>query len=250
MKRVEEKEPRESLRQALSAMLAERGVVGEHPPPETLQDYRIGDLGASDEARIQEHLLTCPRCLEDFLAQVDDDIAPPSKFERAAAWRVLRSAVAASQIPPRTRGFERWAALFLCAVLATYGAWVNLELKDLRQPQLNLGILDVLPIQERGGASRAFSGTVGEGAVTLVLPFPGQDTFSRYDVEILDSEGKRRWKLSGPLDVDRGTWTLFLPPGSLAPGEYRIRLIGLLSSGERERLEEWPIEVRGEAEGD
>ena len=54
---------------------------------------------------------------------------------------------------------------------------------------------------------------------------PGEH--SDYAVEILDSAGARAWTGRGfRADPEDGTFTLWLPPDFLPPGEYRVRLLG------------------------
>jgi hypothetical protein len=243
---------RETLRDALAAELAERGTEGPHPDAEMLRAYRGDALENEHEEAVRRHLLTCPRCLEDFFALEGEEVPPPSEFERAAAWRALRSRLPAPGPPLRSRWVERWAALFLCALLAAYCAWTTLEIRELSQPQLDSVIWDVLPGEERGGASPEEISWKPGGQLNLVLPYPGEGTYSRHGVEVLGPGGKT-WR-SGPriLAVELETWILTLPARYVEPGEIRIRLYGLLPSGERELLGEWTreIELQGAAEGD
>lgn len=41
-----------------------RSKAGEHPDEETLEKYLLGSLEPDEVARIEEHLLTCAKCVD------------------------------------------------------------------------------------------------------------------------------------------------------------------------------------------
>lgn len=72
----------------------------EHPGDELLIAYGTGHLDDGEQARVQEHLTTCPRCralVGDLCAfpDLEEIEGEPSEFEIAAAWRDVSERLAA-----------------------------------------------------------------------------------------------------------------------------------------------------------
>jgi hypothetical protein len=84
--------------------------------------------------------------------------------------------------------------------------------------------------ERTGGPARTVEMVAETGGVLILTPdSPG--SFPAYQAKILDSEGR----LVGTIeDLQKNprddTFTLWIPPGGLAPGDYRVELHGL--SGE------------------
>jgi len=72
--------------------------------------------------------------------------------------------------------------------------------------------------------------------VTLLLPARDEGNAAERRAEITDSSGKVVWQASR-LPVTQGYHSLVLPPGSLSPGRYALRLSG--------RDETWRFRVVG-----
>ena len=92
-----------------------------------LVDYHFGETSLETRPGVEQHLLSCPECLKDFIGlkreiETADLADRPSPEARAR----LRRAVAAEVARPATRGWSWWErpAAFLVAaalVLATLG---------------------------------------------------------------------------------------------------------------------------------
>jgi anti-sigma factor RsiW len=92
---------------------------------------------------------------------------------------------------------------------------------------LDLGSGDVVRAGEAPGEKTLH----GSQYVTLFLPARDGEAGR---AEILDRDGKVVWRAS-QLPVTQGFYSLVLPPGSLPPGHYTLRLSG--------REERWPFQV-------
>lgn len=113
-------------------------------------------------------------------------------------------------------------------------------------PQINawagtlLSSADVVRGTEPGGANEIPSKTYA----TLLLTPSHMETHREHEVEIVDPAGKVVWSASGLVrNADTDSYHLTLPPGTLRPGSYTIRVYGL-AEGRREPVESYSIRVR------
>ncbi len=237
------------FKRSLAAWAEEEGRASDrHPPDETLRDYRAGLLAPADREPVEEHLALCRPCF-DLAADLGafsrarraagEPTAAVADFEAAAFWRTLRPRLAA---PPRSRRAGAWrlptavAASVLVTALG-FSFWVNSQqralaasearIAALETPRPNTRIYDLyLDTSERSGDSRPQPVEVPAGSMLILTPHDAGD-YPQYDVEILDATGSSVWAGSGfAADPADGTFTLWLPPEFLTPGEYRVRLVG------------------------
>ncbi len=146
-----------------------------HPHIDELIAYQLGQSSTRQATELQEHLLTCPECVELLLdlktfvtAEAATDDAP-SSFEAAAGWRSLRPRL------QRPSGSTRWllAASILIALVGL-SSWalverktasgLRLEMARLSLPQPDVPIVDLYPESVERGPSAA--------STALVIP-PG-----------------------------------------------------------------------------
>ena len=225
-----------------------------HPSVDAWIAYYSGSVSDREQARMQEHLTRCRRCvdlvldLEAFAEPAGEDRRQASEFERAAAWRALQPA-----LRPR-----RWpaAAAMAASILVAIGSlsWAQqrrvidgLEARaaDLARPWANLVIQDLSPSSRQrsaGGADATTDLHPGGGAIALILNLEEPATHRGYEVRILDAGGQEIHRLRGLEASEFDNFYLALPPGSLANGSYELRLFGLDPGGE-ELLEIYPIEI-------
>lgn len=115
------------------------------------------------------------------------------------------------------------------------------------RPQVYSWVRDVRPsgdVVRGGGAEGALEVPARESAV-LFLGTAHRETHDDHAIEISDAAGKVVWNQGGVVrDTGADNYTLALPPGSLRPGDYTIRVYGL-SGGRREPAETYAIRVRG-----
>ena len=236
--------------------LMEEQEVGDHPPAEALAAYRDGDLAAEEEARVRGHLLACRECMElardlDLLTGARGSPASADRFEVAAFLRSLQPQLAAN--PPRAKTSWRFplsvaASLVLAVVPLTW--WLSRGSADretfaqLSQPRPNVPIFDLYEDSSRrtGGPAEVRELRLDRGGMLILTP-GGGETWARHEVRIYDSEDTLVWTVADlEPDPDDETFTLWIPPGGLAPGGYRLELHG--RDGERaERIAVFFVEV-------
>ena len=243
------------FKRSLAVWAEEEGRASDgHPSIETLRDGRAGLLAPKEKESLEEHLVACRQCfdlaqdLEAFSQARQAAAGPPPEvadFETAAFWRTLRprlevpSEPTVVQPPTHRRGVWRLPTAVAASVLLTalgFSFWVGsqhralaeseVRIAALEKPRPNTRIYDLyLDTSERSGESSPQPVEVPAGSMLILTP---HDTgvYPGYAVEIHDSEGKV-WADDGfAADPADGTFTLWLPPDFLPPGEYRVRLLG------------------------
>jgi hypothetical protein len=188
--------------------------------------------------------------LDAFAGGQPDDEAEAADFEAASAWRELQGrlelgavepataaaaqaapAVAAAR-PARPAPLSRRPLYLLAATLAaaTLGLsfWVGMlrgELARLRQPQLNLPIVNLEPVgMRRGGAETVTVGGNAERFVLILNP-PQLPPHLPHRVEILDTDGRLVWEGRGLEPTPLGNFHLELSRRLLPASQYRLRLL-------------------------
>lgn len=117
--------------------------------------------------------------------------------------------------------------------------------REIDQPQLEVPIVDLDPSPVRGGSSSAtFTIDIPPTAksFTAILNFSGE-TYSSYEVEILDTRGRRLWSGQVRGKGESRSINLTLSRSLIANGNYLIKLYGL-KDGSRETVAEYPLQVR------
>ncbi|HEX5718776.1 MAG TPA: zf-HC2 domain-containing protein [Thermoanaerobaculia bacterium] len=227
-----------------------RQDLASHPEPEELLAYRAGELPAPERARVEDHVVACPHCLElllDLGRLSDPGFVGEhgiTAAEKAAGWQAVQARLAPETAPheaPRRRRAvffasprPAWAlaAALLVAVVGLSLRTRQLErsVEDLSRPQVNAPVVDLFPASElRGGEGEAAVVELAPASrfFTLILSPKGSSDYAGYRLEILDSGGRAVWSAEG-LEKDRhGSFTLILARSFLAPGDYRLRLYGL-----------------------
>lgn len=255
--------PAEQEKTSLTAALRhlseqERRTSSEHATPGELTAYHEGTLPPPVEARIREHLAHCKLC-SDLLLDLAGfaDLAPPpgvpelTDAEVEADWQKLRRKMEIGQgetkkeelapvvpfqpaarhepeLPRRPPPWFAIAASLLAVAGVSFGLYERTELKRAQQ----VGLVDnVISLAiERGQREEAMSSRQG-GAVTFDL----EDSFDGYEADIMAGTSKII-SLKGKQPF------IYVPGGALKPGEYQIRLFGILKN-ERSQLGEFPLRV-------
>jgi anti-sigma factor RsiW len=242
----------------LGVLAEEAGAArGDHPCDDELLGYRDGDLDPAAEGRLRDHLVGCRECTERLL---DLDALSPdpaiaggadSEIEVAAAWRDLRAGLAeeapeavrrsaasgAAGAPGRWRALQSLAAVLALAVVGL-GLWVAQLRRDvdrLAAPQENLPILYLdEPVRATGGAAPRIASPGPGGRVLLIVTPPPDGAAARYRAVVAVEGGREVWRAGDLVPSESGTLRLLLPPRSLPPGRYELRLAG--STGDTSRL--------------
>lgn len=246
---MDEKSP--DLETALDEVLEAGAAAGGHATPDLLVAYHHEALSPEEADRVQEHLAACRSCADLLLELVrfsedseEDEAHAGSEgvvdLEAEADWRALRSRIAGSEAPdaartsyaerrqrsrPRYQAFGLAASLFLSVVLGFWVAVLRQELRALREPQVNVAIVNLYTEEYHRGDPD--EGTVPGDAERFVaiLTLPSDFRSSvEHRVEILTADGRHVWSGLGQ-PTRAGTFHLELSRRLLAPGEYRIRVL-------------------------
>jgi len=150
--------------------------------------------------------------------------AQPADFETAASWRALRPRLEPRrwQLPPAL------AALLLVAVAGSSGWYLGRQgpSAGLSEPRPNARVVDLFgEASRRTPDGRPQVVAVADAGVLLVLTPAVVPEAPSYKARILDAGGEQVRMVPGlaPHPADQ-TFTLFLPPGALPDGVYRIEL--------------------------
>jgi hypothetical protein len=219
----------------------------EHPSPETLTAYQANELSPDEDERIQSHLGLCTHCTE-MLLDLDEFLKPPAAaepvadFEAAADWRKLQPGLRRPEkvpaLPLRVKVSELDRRLMRSlrvyrALVATLGAiTVGLTLYAVRHRS---GIEVLAPTEESVYFATLRGAHSGEKPLVIrlpcALPYSTGTEYSQYRIEI--SVGERDPSYS--LDTHLATGVIPLGTGTLKPGDYKLRLLGL-KNGHPEKI--------------
>jgi hypothetical protein len=263
----------------------ERQAPG-HLTAERLAAYRAGELGPGEVEEVQEHLTFCRECAQALLElarfselmEAEESTANESAAEggeTAASWQALRARLGPelTGAPPaetvsrfrrlttsRVTVLALAAGLFACLIgfplwMATHhagGPSSPLVLYPPPRSEISRGLEESGPF---------LSVNLTEAAV-LVLPIQERPSFPAYRIEIQTPGGELRLSttatpvpvasppggyVAGPGEVPPPQLlTVALARGQLAPGEYRLRIVGL-RGGRGEILAEKGLRVGGES---
>jgi hypothetical protein len=100
-----------------------------------------------------------------------------------------------------------------------------------QHPLVNLAVYDLLPvdsISRAAGAAPARTIEANSGRPLLfLLSGAGQPQYPSYRIEILDTEGQRKWKDEDLHRDEQHNYSVLLSPGFLSPGDYVIQIAGV-----------------------
>lgn len=233
-----------------------------HPSGDALADFAEGRVAAAEEERVRAHLAACATCREvvdDLRSYPDLDSPGPDyrvgRDEVRARLEELRSAVtspraargagAAPATPrrpvPRRPAPHRhrlaWAAVAILAVAV--GLYLGLQVRGLREelrasaaPWPNVVVASLLPEDDPLRSAESPALPIDSGLSLVVSddePFPS----GTYRAEVLAPDGSVVLRIDALRPDASGSLLFHLPPGTLAPGSYRIVL-------HRAGAGEWP----------
>ncbi len=231
---------------------AAQADLGNHLSPQQLTDFCQGDLPAAQRQRLNDHLLQCEECFAIWRERRSFAAAPASersRFEIALLLRNIRryrrpfGSFSPRRLYPLALAASIMSVAFLSGLLALRQRTID-DLSSLARPCANPSIIELAEGPGSRGSSRDQPLAVKAEAGFLFLFTPRQvREYPEYQVRILDSEGTPvhtvRGLESNPYD---DTFSLWLPPGALATGEYRVKL----ETGNGELVEEHHLLVAGQ----
>jgi hypothetical protein len=259
---------------------AER-LLRDHPSPETLAAYHEHRLPVAEEERLRDHLALCTDCAQLLLdlfafAEPETPATPaeihgPTDVDLDVAWQSLRgrlgeagegeaaavpAGVVSNVVPLRRSVSSRprpsswtWALAASWLAVAGLGFWV-FELRQenarLMEPAVNAVVADLTASGDstRGMGEPKEPALPADRPLALILNAPDVPASGAgYDAQILADGpgGPIVWTLR---NLPRGTdnnFTLGLPPGSLRPGKYQIRLYS--ADNPRRPLADFPLRI-------
>lgn len=220
--RNNERDLKASIRELVTAL---EGSLEEHPAPEELQDFVVGDLPEPERQRIEEHLALCRECARKALdlAESPEPVrrgALVTERELEVQWERFRVNVAPVTRARQSRKFLPLAAVLLAGIIGLT-AWGARELQDLRglpyvaYVATTRGSLDQEAIRLPSWAGRL------ELMLSLETP-----TYPEYGVEMVAADGRQVWSKRGIPRQDDDTVVVSVPVRLLSKGTYKIRLSG------------------------
>lgn len=128
------------------------------------------------------------------------------------------------------------------------------ELAELRSPQLNAPLYDVLPREmtvrsAAGDEVTRIDLAPGQRSFTLILNGGGVPAYPNYDVEIRGRGGRRVWRGTGLRPEGGGNFVLALDRSFLGDGQYSLKLFGRSPEGSK-AVAEYGISVGTRARRD
>ncbi len=236
------------FRDTLVELIEKSPEPADHPSADEWLAYQRGELPASEEARLQEHLVRCRDCFDlaagaAAFAQPDEE---GEEAETAAVWRLVQPQLdpPAPKVQSIRRPSRRFrppmllAASFFVALvgLTVWNLQQRSELEALRAPRANVPTSDIVPV-ERNSAGQELSMPAGPRMLVL---HPDQD-LPAYRLAIRDAATGRELS-SHELRPDQDlALTLYLPEG-LPPGRCRLEV----SDGAGKVLETHLVRVTGD----
>jgi hypothetical protein len=252
--------------------------IGGCPPAETLARAMSGDLPRDESEAVADHLAECADCAEDvqvlrslesWAGRAALEGASPGRRTREIATRRWRSrpllAIAATLFVAASalsiglfhlRDRDRAAQAALQARLdqsARTESELRVELDRLRAGSglapapaesalPNVAIVDLLPAGASRGQAAGETAPTGAPLIVGVLTVPGDaPRYGDYVVEVWHG-GRMTYRGQGFVRSREDTFTVALPVSLLAPGENRIRLLGM-RAGRAVPIEEYALRL-------
>ena len=246
---------------ALKDLAARRRRMAEHPSPDELLAYHVGELPSEEIERVQDHLAVCGECTQLVLS-----LGPLSHPEAGAkalsieqgqvdsAWKRLQgqAEVPAQKTPakifPFSLSLREVAALAAAFLVGALGVSLWRMAQEIATSPGNLGggshIVDL--VSASLGTTRGSQPVeeVPRGRLlNFALSLPPDPVHSLYRVELTQpsaSGSEILWQLR--LRRSRDTLNVWLPHGLLDSGSYRFQVWGL-QGGEWELVDGYSVRL-------
>ncbi|MFN7996241.1 MAG: hypothetical protein U0Q18_21700 [Bryobacteraceae bacterium] len=189
--------------------------LSDHVTEDALEEYSMCRLLSTEAAEIEEHLLVCPRCLDDWQAS-----------ERTIGLiRHAALAFEAEQVAKPRRRFGRfWLLPQPACALAAAALCLVLAVAVGRHGNAPPTVASVV-LQSARGAEAASDPEVRAGSPFLLsLDLTGLQPAEQYGVEIVNGNGEATFHASAAPRHGRVTLTV---EQGLRPGSYFVRLFTL-----------------------
>ncbi len=229
--------------------------AGGHLSAEALAAYRSRELAPPDRASVHRHLSACRECAElarDLDLFTEATAEEGNEFEVAAFLRTLKPQLTPEK-PAPANSWRLPLAVAASLVFAVAASWwlssvvtQRAVLAELLRPRANVEVVDLVETRSERTDSPARAGKMAANAGGVLILTPDQPgSFPAYEAGILDSAGAL---VDTVEDLEKGprdeTFTLWLPPGDLAAGDYLVLLYGI-SGKSSEEIARFELRVVG-----
>ena len=196
-----------------------------HPSGDTLENYSLGLLSETEQARVETHLFVCHAC-QDALAETDNYVA------------AMKAALVEPESLPAP---SRWAAFldslrFSRPIPALSTAVVTLSLAAMLvqsyPPTMAASEAEITLRSMRGGVESVESDGPANSRLALKIQSQQLRADDTYRVQIVDAAGKPKWTgtpSGNVLHVDKALsagiyWVRLYDPQKHLAQEYALRL--------------------------
>lgn len=222
----------------------------EHPTPDELLHYHVGEVSPEQRESIQDHLALCPECVRTVL---DLDTFPnlpvPGPGERLSTeeisveWERFRKRAEQARSSSSWRTFRPsnlpWklaaALLVVCLGLGIQMVRLQRQVGSLSRPRGGVELVDLSPVESRAeraeGEAQGFQPHPWADRLVLILNLVDIRSFPEYEVQIAVADGHEVWRGRELRRTPEGTFALEVSRRFLPSGSYRIRLFGIGPQG-------------------
>jgi hypothetical protein len=179
--------------------------------------YVLEEMTDEERESFEEHYFDCAVCAEDVRAAI--------ALRDQMAAEVVKSEPAVVPFQPRRRSMPAWlaaAASLVVGVLTmqfTFVGPLQTTVAELRQPRVPaMYRLDGF----RGAGEQQLPSSRAANMLEVVIPPDATPLYCR----IVDARGAIRYSLPVPAELAKDYIRVEIPPGTLQPGNYTLRVDG------------------------
>jgi hypothetical protein len=224
-----------------------------HPAVEEIIAYHADELAEEQDRALRQHLLLCRDCPDlilalDGFAKLPDGEAEVTPAAMDSAWEGVRQQLAREgwfqggkgKVAPSRRSsliprhLLAVAAIVLVACLGFLLLRNDRQLLRVEPPPPGLPQWEVPPAVRGEEVESIDQGPSPRGFLLVANPV-GKWSSAEYQVQLLKPGGEELWAGRWRPKSPSSSFFLEVPPGSLPPGEYRLRLAG---QGEADGVDE------------
>jgi Putative zinc-finger len=196
----------------------------------SVERYLLGELAPTQRDAFEEHFFECMECAADVKAGAIFIDNTREALRTSATLEIV-----AAPTPAPSPGWFGWLrpafAMALLAVLVATVGYQNFVTIPQMKREVAVNSPQALPTFSLTSASRGASDQT-EIAVRRNAPFgiyvdiPNSDKFKTYSCEVRTRRGNRKLNITVSAAQAKDAVQLFIPGGTLDPGEYDVVVLG------------------------